>query len=110
MGDDGDSTGAANQLDRLLGGRPAAGDEGLRAGPQVLLEEGPEVAARAGRPGDVGAADRERVARLADRVLEVQVEALAAKLLDDLAGTGDALVLGALAGAGDLADADPIAT
>ena len=98
-----------DQLDRLLGGRPAAGHEGLRARHQVLLEEGPEVAARAGRPGDVGAADRERVAGLADRVLEVQVEALAAQLLDDLPGPGDALVLGALAGAGDRAEVDPVA-
>ena len=77
MGDDGDAAGFADQLDRLLGGRPAAGDEGLGARHQVLLEEGAEVAGRPGRAGDVGAADRERVAGLADRVLERQVEALA---------------------------------
>ena len=85
------------------------GTKAFAPGHQVLLEEGAEVAAGAGRPGDVGAADRERVAGLADRVLEVQVEALAAQLLDDLAGAGDALVLGALAGAGDLAEVDPVA-
>ena len=71
VGDDGDAAGLVDQLDRLLGGRPAARHEGLGAGHQVLLEEGAEVAGRAGRPGDVGAADRERVAGLADRVLEV---------------------------------------
>ncbi len=109
MGDDGDAAGLVDHLDRLLRGRPAAGDEGLGSRHQVLLEERPEVAAGAGRPGDVGAADRERVAGLADGVLEVQVEALAAQLLDDLAGAGDALVLGALAGAGDLAEVDPVA-
>ena len=74
------------------------GTKAFAPGHQVLLEEGAEVAARAGRPGDVGAADRERVAGLAHGVLEVQVEALAAQLLDDLPGPGDALVLGALAG------------
>ena len=60
VGDDGDAAGVADQLDRLLGGGPAARDEGLGAGHQVLLEEGAEVAGRAGGAGDVGAADRER--------------------------------------------------
>ena len=85
------------------------GTKALAPGHQVLLEEGPEVAARAGRPGDVGPADRERVAGLAHGVLEVQVEALLAQLLDDLAGPGHPLVLGALAGAGDPPEVDPVA-
>ena len=77
-----------DQLDRLLGGRPAPRHEGLGARHQVLLEEGAQVAGRARGAGDVGAADRERVAGLADRVLEVQVEALPAQLLDDLRRPG----------------------
>ena len=76
------------------GGRPAARDEGLGAGHQVLLEEGAEVAGRAGRPGDVRAADRVGGAGLADRVLEGQVEALAAQVLDDLPGPGRAAPAG----------------
>ena len=61
-----------------------ARDEGLGAGDEVLLEEGAEVAGRAGGPGDVGAADRERVAGLLDRVLELHFEAPAPQPLDDL--------------------------
>ena len=95
-------------LDRLLCGGPAAGNEGLGAWHQVLLEEGAEVAGRAGGAGDVGAADREGVARLAHGVLEVQVEALAAQLLDDLAGPCDALMLRPLAGRSDLPQVDPV--
>ena len=60
------------------------GTNAFAPGHQVLLEEGAEVAGRAGGPGDVGAADRERVARLPHRVLEVEVEPLGAQLLDDL--------------------------
>ena len=58
MGDDGDAAGLVDQLDGLLGARPVARDEGLRAGDQVLLEERPEVRAGAGGLGDVRAADR----------------------------------------------------
>ena len=87
----------------------APGHERLRARHQVLLEEGAEVAGRAGRPGDVGAADRERVAGLPHRVLEVEVEPLAAELLDDLPGPGHPLVLGPLAGGGDRPEVDPVA-
>ena len=65
MGYYGDAAGLVDQLDRLLGGRPAARHEGLGAGDQVLLEEGAEVAGRPGCLGDVGTADRERVAGLA---------------------------------------------
>ena len=56
MGDHGDPAGVVDQLDGLLGGRPAAGDKRLRAGHQVFLEErprsGPAPAALAmcGRP------------------------------------------------------------
>ena len=70
------------------------GTKALAPGHQVLLEEGAEVAARAGRAGDVGAADRVGGAGLADRVLEGQVEALAAQVLDDLAGPVDAAPAG----------------
>ena len=91
------------------GVRPAAGDEGFGAGHQVLLEEGAEVAGRAGGLGDVGAADRVGAAGLADRVVEGQVEAEAAQVLDDLPGPGAALVLGALAGRLDLLQVDPVA-
>jgi hypothetical protein len=107
--DDGDAAGFADQLDRLLGGRPAAGDEGFGTGDQVLLEEGAEVAGRAGCLGDVGAADRVGGAGLADRVLEGQVEALAAQVLDDLPGPSAALLLGAVAGRRHLLEVDPVA-
>ena len=70
MGDDRDAAGVVDQLDRLLGGRPAPRDERLRARDQVLLEERAEVGAGAGGLGDVGAADRVGGARLGDRVLE----------------------------------------
>ena len=96
------STPSATKTTTVLTTAIAARHERLGAGHQVLLEEGAEVAARAGRPGDVGPADREGVARLAHRVLEVQVEALAPQVLDDLPGPGDALALGPLAGRRDL--------
>ena len=66
MGDDGDAAGVVDQLDGLLGGRPLARDERLRAGDQVLLEEGAEVGAGAGGLGDVRAADRVGGAGLGD--------------------------------------------
>ena len=56
----------------------------------------------------MGAADREGVAGLRDRVLEREVETLLPQLLDDLAGPGDAFPLGALAGRGDLVEVDPV--
>ena len=62
VGDDGDAAGVVDQLDRLLGGGPAARHEGLCAGHQVLLEEWPHVLARPSGAGDVGAANRKSVA------------------------------------------------
>ena len=109
MGDDGDAAGLVDQLDRLRGGRPAARHEGLGAGHQVLLEEGAEVAGRPRRLGDVRAADRVGGAGLADRVLERQVEALPAQVLDDLPGPGAPLLLGPLAGRRHLLQVDPVA-
>ena len=87
---------------------PAARHEGFGAGDQVLLEEGPEVAGRAGRLGDVGTADRVGAARLADRVLEGQVEAELAQVLDDLPGPVAPFPLGPLAGRLDLLQVDPV--
>ena len=76
MGDDGDAAGLVDQLDGLLGGRPLARDERLRAGHQVLLEERAEVGAGAGGLGDVRAADRVGGAGLGDRVLEGHLDAV----------------------------------
>ena len=109
MGDDGDAAGLVDQLHGLLGGRPAPRHEGLGAGHQVLLEESAHSLAGAGGPSDVGAADRERVAGLGDRVLEREVEAEGAQPLDDLPGAADPLLLGALAGRSDRVEVDPVA-
>ena len=86
-----------------------AGDERLRAGHQVLLEEGAEVAGRAGgramwgRPIE-SASPASRTASSRWRSKPSRAE-----LLDDLAGPGHPLVLGPLAGGGDRTEVDPVA-
>src|SRR5690348_9255644 len=109
MGDDGDAARLADQLHRLLGGWPGAGDEGFGAGHEVLLEEGTEVAGGTRGAGDVGAADRVGRAGLADRVLERQVEALAPQVLDDFTGPVAPLLLCPVAGWSHLLQVDPVA-
>ena len=109
VGDDGDAAGVVDDLDRLLGGRPLARDERLRARDQVLLEERAEVGPGAGRLGDVGAADRVGGAGLGDRVLEGHLDPVAVEVGDDLLGAVDALLLGLRAGRRDLLEVDPVA-
>ena len=82
-----------------VGDRPASRDtKALAPGTRYSSKKGPRSPRRAGRLGDVGAADRVGVAGLADRVLEGEVEAVSAQVLDDLLGPVAALLLGALAG------------
>ena len=78
--------GLVDRLDRLLGGRPAAGTKALAPGTRYSSKKGPKCRGASG-PGDVWAPDRERVAGLANGVLEMEVEALAAEFLDDLPGS-----------------------
>ena len=54
MRDHRDPAGLVDQLHGLLGGRPLAGDERLRARDEVLLEERTQVGTGAGGLGDVG--------------------------------------------------------
>src|SRR6185436_5087439 len=109
MGDYGDAAGVVDQLDSLLGARPAPRDERFRAGDEVLLEERAEVGAGAGGLGDVGAPDRIGGAGLGDGVLEGDIDAVLVELGDDLLGAVDALLLSAVAGRLDLGEVDPVA-
>ena len=78
-------------------------------GHQVLLEERAEVGPRAGRLGDVRAADRVGGAGLVDRVLEAHLDPVLVELGDDLLRAVDALLLGAVAGGLDRLEVDPVA-
>ena len=84
MGDDGHAAGCVDQLDGLLGARPASRHERLRARHQILLEEGAEVGPGARRTGDMGTPDRVRGPGLGDRGLEGDLDAVAVQPLDDL--------------------------
>ena len=72
VGEDGHAARLVDQLDRLLGGRPAAGDECLRARDQVLLEEGAEVSARPAARAMWGRPIESASPASRDRVLEVR--------------------------------------
>ena len=109
VGDDRDPARLVDQVDGLLGGRPLARYERLRARDQVLLEERPEVRSGAGGLGDVGAADRVGGARLRDRLLERDVDPVTVEVGDDLLGAVDPFLLGLRAGGGDLLEVDPVA-
>jgi hypothetical protein len=109
MGDHGRASRPVDQLDRLLGAGPASRHEGLGARHQVLLEEGAEVRARAGRARDVRTADRVRGAGLGDGGLEGDLDAVGVEPLDDLAGSLHSLPLGAIAGGRDRVRVHPVA-
>src|SRR4051794_28298535 len=109
MGDDGGATRLVDQGDRLLRGGPTARYESLGAWHQVLLEERAEVAGCTRCLGDMGAADRERVAGLLDRVLQLHFEAPVAQPLDDLLRPVDPFFLRPLASWSNRPQIDPVA-
>jgi hypothetical protein len=109
MGDDRDPAGVVDQLDGLLGGRPAARDERLGPRDQVLLEERAEVGPGAGGLGDVGATDRIGGAGLGDRTLEGHLDPERIETADDLPRAVDALLLGPLTRGADALGVDPVA-